>query len=119
MSKQGSRLQLNNSKYYLVYLVDGIWTEWTPWSGACSKPCNTGTISRHRTCTNPRPLYGGSSCPGNATEMRLCNQHSCQSMVSFRIFINNSTSQLINEKSVAKKHMGKYSCDLFYIFLFF
>jgi len=38
--------------------VDGGWSKWT----ACSKACGNGT--RTRTCTNPRPQYGGKSCSG-------------------------------------------------------
>ena len=59
------------------FSVNGGWTNWTEWSSACSKPCNTGHVTRKRFCTNPQPLYGGHLCQGNSTEYKWCNSHPC------------------------------------------
>ena len=78
------------------YTVNGGWTLWSVWTSACSKPCNSGQISRHRTCTNPRPLYNGSNCPGNDTESKACNQHSCKGelIMSLRLKIKTCFKQM-------------------------
>ncbi|XP_073244555.1 SCO-spondin-like isoform X1 [Porites lutea] len=56
--------------------TDGGWSAWGKWC-ACSKTCGTGTQHRSRTCTNPRPVYGGRQCLGENTETRNCNTNSC------------------------------------------
>ncbi|XP_052787499.1 low-density lipoprotein receptor-related protein 2-like isoform X2 [Mya arenaria] len=43
--------------------------EWSPWS-QCSKTCNTGTMTRDRTCHAPASL--ASTCHGNITESQTC-----------------------------------------------
>ena len=58
------------------FLADGGWSAWGKWC-ACSKTCGTGTQHRSRTCTNPRPAYGGRECLGENTETRNCNTNSC------------------------------------------
>ncbi|CAG2209647.1 Coadhesin,Hemicentin-1,Thrombospondin-2,Mucin-like protein [Mytilus edulis] len=51
--------------------VDGKWSFWTSWSSwsTCTKNCGTGNQVRTKTrsCTNPKPLYGGKRCPGLTT----------------------------------------------------
>merc|ERR1719317_546579 len=54
--------------------VDGIWESWTPWS-KCSKVCGGGTSSRRRSCTGQ--LCGGSPCPGNTNDLKVCNEQCC------------------------------------------
>ncbi|XP_052105471.1 SCO-spondin-like, partial [Mytilus californianus] len=63
--------------------VDGKWSSWTSWRGwsKCTKNCGTGNQVRTRTrsCTNPRPLNGGTQCPGLTAgiERRQCNTNPC------------------------------------------
>ncbi|XP_052793992.1 SCO-spondin-like [Mya arenaria] len=49
--------------------------EWSPWSlwGLCSAKCGKGFQSRVRTCTNPKPQFGGPPCEGFAEERRDCD----------------------------------------------
>jgi len=49
--------------------VNGGWSTF----GACSVSCGSGTQSR--TCTNPAPSNGGSSCVGSASQ--TCNTNVC------------------------------------------
>ncbi|XP_034337070.2 SCO-spondin [Magallana gigas] len=56
--------------------VDGGFTEWTSWSH-CTKSCGGGTKNRNRTCTNPRPRYGGLPCSGLYFEYGSCNNNFC------------------------------------------
>ncbi|XP_022084521.1 sushi, von Willebrand factor type A, EGF and pentraxin domain-containing protein 1-like [Acanthaster planci] len=58
--------------------VDGGWSEWTEWSD-CSRSCEGGTQTRRRSCTNPRPAYGGSTCDGPTSETQQCNTGPCPS----------------------------------------
>ncbi|KAL5016463.1 hypothetical protein ScPMuIL_006052 [Solemya velum] len=54
--------------------VDGVWSGWNDWTD-CSKTCENGTQTRNRTCLETN--YGGKECPGNHTELRLCNPEYC------------------------------------------
>jgi len=49
--------------------VNGGWTGWS----SCSASCGGGTQSR--SCTNPTPANGGSSCSGSASQ--ACNTQAC------------------------------------------
>lgn len=56
--------------------MDGHWSIWGSWS-ACSvsAECKKGTKTRSRTCTNPKPAYGGVDCVGNSTDVGVCEVH--------------------------------------------
>ncbi|KAL7059510.1 hypothetical protein AAHC03_013996 [Spirometra sp. Aus1] len=51
--------------------VNGGWSNWASWS-PCVGRCGLGIQSRARTCTEPRPQYGGHLCRGSAKEQRAC-----------------------------------------------
>lgn len=53
--------------------------EWSPWVavGQCSVTCGSGVQQRVRTCTNPVPLCGGASCPGNNIDTFACTSSPC------------------------------------------
>ena len=53
--------------------VDGGWSEWSDFS-ECSKTCGTGSQSRERTCTNPKPAHGGKDCQGEKLDMDTCRR---------------------------------------------
>ncbi|VDI64388.1 Hypothetical predicted protein [Mytilus galloprovincialis] len=63
--------------------IDGGWTDYTvvTWSGKCSTTCDFGIESgvKTRTCTNPKPSFGGKPCVGesSATENRQCKTKEC------------------------------------------
>ncbi|XP_069105026.1 SCO-spondin-like isoform X1 [Argopecten irradians] len=56
--------------------IDGSWSSWGSY-GTCSVTCGGGTMSRSRSCTNPRPQYGGASCGSADTSSATCNTHNC------------------------------------------
>ena len=60
----------------ILFSVNGMWSAWGEYS-TCTKTCGTGQKSRTRTCTNPAPSGGGSTCPGSTSEMTDCNISSC------------------------------------------
>ncbi|XP_045169863.2 thrombospondin-1-like [Mercenaria mercenaria] len=60
----------------LCDVVDGVWTEWTPWS-TCDVTCETGTQSRARTCTNPATAHGGLDCIGDKAQTKQCHKQLC------------------------------------------
>ncbi|XP_062512619.1 hemicentin-1-like isoform X1 [Corticium candelabrum] len=56
--------------------INGGWSSWAFWS-ACSVTCKGGTRFRDRLCTNPRPQFGGTKCPGNSRQNERCNEVCC------------------------------------------
>ena len=57
--------------------MDGNWGPWGGWSG-CSLICNTGSMTRTRSCNNP--VNGGLRiCPTNgpSVDSQICNTNAC------------------------------------------
>ncbi|XP_069103857.1 uncharacterized protein [Argopecten irradians] len=71
--------------------IDGNWSNWAAW-GHCTMTCNpytgndliiSGTHTRSRTCTNPTPQHGGTSCDGSDSDVGSCqNNASCPGSVN-------------------------------------
>ncbi|XP_046543888.1 A disintegrin and metalloproteinase with thrombospondin motifs adt-1-like isoform X7 [Haliotis rubra] len=63
--------------------VNGNWGEWSPWSGpSCPATCGptaSRNVTRSRTCTNPAPSNGGSTCPGvnSQRQTEQCGSATC------------------------------------------
>ena len=76
------KLMCNDSKekkhnsYIIYHTVNGNWGTWTSY-GACSVTCGVGTQQRTRSCDNPAPSGGGTTCPGDALEARTCFDVTC------------------------------------------
>uniref|UniRef100_T1GBK5 PSI domain-containing protein n=1 Tax=Megaselia scalaris TaxID=36166 RepID=T1GBK5_MEGSC len=51
--------------------VNGGWTEWSAWS-ACSESCGVAVKTRKRTCSNPKPAFGGRTCVGQDRDDMYC-----------------------------------------------
>ena len=68
--------------YFITILVAGGYSNWSQWS-QCSKTCGVGEKTRNRSCTNPSPANGGSTCIaqnfGDASETSACNEGDCPS----------------------------------------
>ena len=61
----------------VLFSVDGGWSEFGDWSG-CDRPCGVGERRRHRTCTNPKPEFGGNDCNGTEIDTETCENGPCQ-----------------------------------------
>ncbi|XP_071099510.1 serine-rich adhesin for platelets-like [Haliotis cracherodii] len=79
--------------------VNGNWGEWTQWSGpTCPATCGSAAInnlSRSRSCDNPAPSNGGTSCTGEASqsESRMCGPSTCDTTT----FTQGLTDQTISQ----------------------
>nr|XP_022294190.1 A disintegrin and metalloproteinase with thrombospondin motifs adt-1-like [Crassostrea virginica] len=58
--------------------VNGSWSGWSDWS-LCSVTCDSGVITRTRSCTHPSPVFGGQNCSGEDTDTQPCNRTTCPS----------------------------------------
>jgi len=56
--------------------ANGAWGSWTSY-GSCSVTCDAGTKTRTRSCSNPSPFGGGSSCSGSSSQSTSCNDGNC------------------------------------------
>ncbi|CAH1776061.1 unnamed protein product [Owenia fusiformis] len=76
--------------------VDGGWTEFSAWT-RCNVSCGVGVIFRERSCSNPEPRNGGSSCIGSTIERVDCySGKPCQGV---NVFVANGTNtSLSNEQ---------------------
>ncbi|KAK2185175.1 hypothetical protein NP493_244g03029 [Ridgeia piscesae] len=50
---------------------NGGWTTWSEWS-TCSQSCGIAVRSRHRSCGNPEPQFGGRTCVGSNIDTQYC-----------------------------------------------
>ena len=77
---------LNNIFLNVVLLVDGNWSSWGDYS-TCSASCGAGTKQRSRTCTDPPPSNGGSTCAGDSMETTNCDLGNCPSKNTFQFIL--------------------------------
>ena len=57
-----------------MYLVDGVWGEWTEWD-SCPVSCGGSIQNRTRACIGP--FHGGANCTGPAEQSQDCNTDPC------------------------------------------
>uniref|UniRef100_A0A8B9LLU8 SCO-spondin n=1 Tax=Astyanax mexicanus TaxID=7994 RepID=A0A8B9LLU8_ASTMX len=56
---------------YKLVLVNGSWSDWTPWS-VCSVSCGAGLQSRYRFCSSPELSGSGLPCMGPDRQDQVC-----------------------------------------------
>ncbi|XP_052261429.1 A disintegrin and metalloproteinase with thrombospondin motifs 20-like isoform X2 [Dreissena polymorpha] len=79
--------------------TDPIPGGWSPWvSTTCSRTCGGGIFMQTRTCTDPKPRYGGKDCEGPRKTYLLCNMQKCPDYKSL-----NTTCDALDK--------GKYGCN--------
>ena len=73
---------------FFVFLVDGKFSEWR--RGSCQTlegdTCGVnmkGTKKLTRTCTNPKPQFGGKDCEGSNEKVEECELDPCPRNVLF------------------------------------
>lgn len=71
--------------------IDGGFSAWSAWS-TCTVTCGGGTQSRTRTCDNPTPAYGGSTCSGSTSESQACNTQSCYTFLDATAYASNHST---------------------------
>lgn len=62
----------------LSLIVDGNWSTWEEWND-CSATCGGGQQHRTRSCSDPKPQYGGKDCNGQGRETKTCSSKPCPS----------------------------------------
>ena len=82
----------------LYILVNGGWANWGAWS-ACPVTCGTSLQYRYRTCTNPKPNYGGFGCTGGLKyDTQFCGGSACPS--NYYIYINSTIFENVIDKRI-------------------
>ncbi|KAL9981504.1 hypothetical protein ACROYT_G010211 [Oculina patagonica] len=57
--------------------VHGGFSAWSQWSH-CPATCETKALKRReRTCSNPKPMFGGRDCEGERVQFRNCGTEAC------------------------------------------
>ncbi len=89
--------------------VNGGWTSWTRWT-TCSKKCGRGTITRRRSCENPRPQNGGQECIGQKDQSRPCYLRKCSEEESpKRLALQKTRLTTENPTTIAIENASPYS----------
>ena len=73
--------------------VNGGWTDWT--CDMCSATCGGGTQTCTRSCTNPPPSCGGSSCSGPASKVQDCNTQPCNNYLPVGTTVYSQGEQVV------------------------
>ncbi|KAK7498556.1 hypothetical protein BaRGS_00010216 [Batillaria attramentaria] len=63
--------------------VHGQWATWEEW-GECSTHCGNGIKRRRRTCTEPKPAFGGRDCTGESEGWDTCVGEQCDTYYDLR-----------------------------------
>ena len=72
-------IKIKVESFSFNYVVNGQWSGWSGFS-LCSSTCGPGAQIRKRTCTQPPPSNGGSSCVGDEIESVQCQINPCPGM---------------------------------------
>ncbi|MBK5215651.1 MAG: hypothetical protein JJE53_02500 [Candidatus Pacebacteria bacterium] len=82
--------------------INGGWSAWS----ACSASCGGGTQTR--SCTNPTPAYGGTTCTGSSSQS--CNTQTCGSSGCFiagtKVEMGDKTFKNIEDVKINDKIMS-------------
>ncbi|XP_052787171.1 uncharacterized protein LOC128222253 [Mya arenaria] len=65
------RSTIEDNIFGVISTLHDPWSDWSSWSD-CSRTCEFGTRTRHRTCNAP-PAVADAICIGNATETEECH----------------------------------------------
>ena len=65
----------------VIFKVDGGWSDimYGPYSASCGRV----TVDTFRTCTNPRPRYGGKECVGETNQTLTKTLEKCPGIYYF------------------------------------
>lgn len=86
-SNCGYQMECHDSRCHYVgneKPVHGGWSAWEEW-GECSVHCGNGIKRRRRTCTNPKPAFGGRDCSDVESEAwDTCLNKECDNFYDLR-----------------------------------
>ena len=94
--------------------MDGGWTDWEDWT-PCSQTCGTGSQERERSCTQPRPAFGGKDCVGVSRETKSCQARVCPGKA---IVLTFSTEAWLPLRPLANIFEGFIHVSTFVSFIF-
>ena len=109
--------------------MDGGWTDWKDWT-PCSQTCGTGSQERVRSCTQPRPAFGGKDCVGVSRETKSCQARVCPGKIMVLTFSteawlpkgNHASVENVKYQVIPRVHVSifvsfifQYSCTLLHL----
>ena len=91
-----------HSLFSQMFRVDGGFTAFSTFS-TCTKSCGGGgTQRRSRSCSNPKPLFGGKDCVGPREETKVCGEIPCpgnnkqlRKYLSFFLLVQNAFKRIL------------------------
>ncbi|XP_075339247.1 properdin-like [Odontesthes bonariensis] len=68
----GQANDVGNCEFLPYCQVNGVWGVWSPYS-SCPVTCGVGLQTSSRKCDSPAPKHGGTPCPGNGDQTKICS----------------------------------------------
>ncbi|KAM4552083.1 properdin-like [Odontesthes bonariensis] len=81
----GQANDVGNCEFLPYCQVNGVWGVWSPYS-SCPVTCGVGLQTSSRKCDSPAPKHGGTPCPGNGDQTKICSTKvHCPGKQGFRV----------------------------------
>ena len=80
---------------FVLLTVHGGFSPWSQWSH-CAVTCGGALKRRQRSCSNPKPMFGGRNCLGERLQTRRCGTEACSGETTIRQRFKETMRQLMS-----------------------